>query len=61
MVFWEVTTSGGSLIKNGNAAGKGEVTGDMIKNVDDKELNWIWKLCNMAFENELCLNNGGQL
>ena len=33
-------------LKNRKAAGKDEVTGEMIKGGGD----WIWRLCNMAFE-----------
>ena len=36
--------------KNGKAAGKDEITGEMIKVGDDKVVDWIWRLCNMAFK-----------
>ena len=37
-------------LKNEKAAGKNEITGEMIKGVGDKVVDWIWRLCNMAFE-----------
>ena len=37
--------------KNGKATGKDEVTGEMIKGGNDMVVEWIWRLCNMAFEN----------
>ena len=36
--------------KNGKAAGKDEKTGEMIKGGGDRAVDWIWRLCNMAFE-----------
>ena len=36
-------------LKNGKAAGKDEVTGEMTKGADDREVDWIWRLCNMTF------------
>ena len=39
-----------SKLKNGKAAGKNDITGEMIKGVDDRVVDWIWRLCNMAFE-----------
>ena len=30
--------------------GKDEITGEMIKGGGDRVVDWIWKLCNMAFE-----------
>ena len=30
--------------------GKDEATGEMIKGRGDRVLEWIWRLCNMAFE-----------
>ena len=38
------------LLKNGKAAGKDEITGEMIKGGGDRVVDWIWRLCNMAFE-----------
>ena len=35
-------------LKNGKAAGKDEVKGEMIKG--GGVVDWIWRLCNMAFE-----------
>ena len=37
-------------LKNAKAAGKDEVTGEMIKGRGDRVVDWIWRLCNMAFE-----------
>ena len=42
--------SGGSGIKNGKAAGKDEITGGMVKSGGDRLVDWIWRVCNMAFE-----------
>ena len=30
--------------------GKDEVTGEMVKGGGDIVVDWIWRLCNMAFE-----------
>ena len=32
------------------AADKDEITGEMIKGGGDRVVDWIWRLCNMAFE-----------
>ena len=37
-------------IKNGKAAGKDEITGEMINGGGDRVVGWIWRLCNIAFE-----------
>ena len=37
-------------LRNGKAAGKDEVTEEMVKGRSDVMADWIWKLCNMAFE-----------
>ena len=37
-------------LKNGKAAGKDENTGEMIKGGGKRVVDWIWRLCNMAFE-----------
>ena len=37
-------------LKNGKAAGKDEVTGEMVMDGGDTVMEWIWKLCNMAFK-----------
>ena len=37
-------------LKNGKAAGKDEITVEMIKGGGDRVADWIWRLCNMAFE-----------
>ena len=39
----------GRLI-SGKAAGKDEITGEMIKGGGDRVVDWIWRLCNIAFE-----------
>ena len=36
--------------KNRKAAGKDEIVGEMVKGGGDRVLDWIWRLCNMAFE-----------
>ena len=38
------------------AAGKNEVTGE-IKYRGDRMVDWIWKLCNMAYESDAVLEN----
>ena len=38
-------------LKNGKVISKDEITGEMIKGGGDMVVNWIWRLCNMAFEN----------
>ena len=40
-------------LKNGKPAGKDEITGEMIKGGGDRLVDWIWRLCNMAFESVL--------
>ena len=37
-------------LKKGKAAGKVEVTGEMIKGEGNRVVDWIWRMCNMAFE-----------
>ena len=37
-------------LKNGKVAGKDEVTREMIKGGGNRVLDWIRRLCNMAFE-----------
>ena len=37
-------------LKNGKAAGKDDVAGEVIKDGGDMVVGWIWRLCNMAFE-----------
>ena len=37
-------------LKNGKAAGKAEVTGEMVKGGGNIVVDWIWRLCNMGFE-----------
>ena len=37
-------------LKNGKFAGKDEITGEIIKGEGERVVDWIWSLCNMAFE-----------
>ena len=37
-------------LKKGNSAGKDKITGDMIKGGGDRVVDFIWRLCDMAFE-----------
>ena len=37
-------------LKNGKAPGSDEIRGEMIKGGGDGVVDWIWGLCNMAFE-----------
>ena len=37
-------------VKNGKATSSNEITGEMIKGGGDRGLDWMWRLCNMAFE-----------
>ena len=37
-------------LKNGKAAGKNEITEEMIKGGGDRVVDCIWRLCKMAFE-----------
>ena len=30
---------------------RGEISGEMIKGVGDRVVDWIWRLCNLSFEN----------
>ena len=46
-------------LKNGKAAGKDQITGEMIKGGGDSVVNWICRLCNMAFESGVMPENGG--
>ena len=34
-------------------AGKDEITGKVIKGRCDRVVDWIWRLCNMAFESDV--------
>ena len=36
--------------KNRMAEGKDEITGETIKRGGEKVVDWIWRVCNMAFE-----------
>ena len=37
-------------LRNGKAAGKHEITGEMIKDGGDRVVDWIWRVCNMTFQ-----------
>ena len=40
-------------LKNEKDAGKDEITGEMIKGGGGKLVDWVWRLCNMAFESRV--------
>ena len=44
-------------LENGKAIGKDEITREMIKGGGNRVVDWIWKLCNMAFENGAVLED----
>ena len=44
-------------IKNGKAAGRDEVTGEMIKGGGNRVVDWIWRLCNIVFERGVVLED----
>ena len=46
-------------LKNGKAAGKGEVTGEIVKGGGELVVDQIWRLCNMAFESDVVSEAGG--
>ena len=37
-------------LKNGKAAGKDEIIKEKVKDGGNRVVDWIWRLCNMAFE-----------
>ena len=37
-------------LKNGKAGCKDEISEKMKKDESDRVVDWIWRLCNMAFE-----------
>ena len=37
-------------LKNVKTVGRDEITGEMIKGGGDRVVDWIWRLCNRAFE-----------
>ena len=37
-------------LKNGRSASKDEITGELIKDGGNRLVDWVWRLCNMAFE-----------
>ena len=44
-------------LKNGKTAAKDEIIGEMIKGGGDRVVDWIWRLCNMAFESGVVLED----
>ena len=40
-------------LKNVKAIGKDEITGEMIKGGVYRVVDWIWRLCNMAYESSV--------
>ena len=44
-------------LKNQKAAGKDEVTGEIIKDGGNRVVDWVWKLCKMAFESGVVLED----
>ena len=48
-------------LKDGKAAGKDEVTGEMIKGGGSRVVDWIWRLCNMDLRVVLCQKTGDLL
>ena len=44
-------------LKNGKGAGKDEVKGEMIKGGGNRVVDWIWRLCNIAFESGVLLED----
>ena len=37
-------------LKTGKASTKGDITGEIIKGGGEIVADWIWRVCNMAFE-----------
>ena len=44
-------------LKNGKAAVKDEITGEMRKGGGNRVMDWIWRLCNMVFESVVVMEN----
>ena len=42
-------------LKNVKSTGKNEITGEMVKGGVDRVVDWIYRLCNMAFESGVVL------
>ena len=42
---------------NGRAGGMDKVMEKMIKGGSERLVDWIWRLCNMAFESGIVLKN----
>ena len=40
-------------LKNRKAVCKDEITGEMRKGGGERVIDWIWRLCNMAFESDV--------
>ena len=45
-------------LKDGKAAGKNEITEEMINGGGDRVVDWIWRLCNIALRVVVCLKTG---
>ena len=48
----EIEVRGGKL-KNLKVVGRDEIAGEMIKSGNDRVVNWIWRLYNIAFESDV--------
>ena len=44
-------------LKNGKSAGTDEITGKMIKGGSTRVVDWIWRLCNMAFKSGVVMED----
>ena len=44
-------------LKNRKTAGKDEATEEMIKGKSNRVVNWIWRMCNIAFESGVVLED----
>ena len=40
-------------LKNGKASDRDEITREMIKGGGDREVDWVRRLCNIAFESDV--------
>ena len=40
-------------LKNGKAAAKYEINGEIIKGGGDRVVDWMWRLCNIFFESSV--------
>ena len=48
-------------LKNGKVTFKDDLNGEMIKGGGGRVVDWIWRLCNMAFKVVLWLKTGDLL